>query len=109
MSWPFGHLLTWKREHSLRSFDEEPDAYLDPSVGEPYRSTYDLALVFPVVARIEGAGRKIAHVDRVTYVYRRWERNDDATNDGLAYQTLCARKISLYWLNKQYRKERQER
>lgn len=105
MSWPFGHPLTWRRDISLASFDAEPEAYLDPSTGQPYRSTYDLALFYPVADYCERTSKRIAHIAAPLYVYRRHERCDDEMD--LPLQSLCARKLQIYWLNKVHQRERQ--
>lgn len=110
-SWPFGHLLTWKRQLSLDSFERDPRAYIDPETGDFYKSTYDLALFYPIVYRSEEDGTRIAHIGHVLYEYRRWQAvvngeqvgNDDACD--LRLQSLCARKIQLYYLNLVYKRD----
>lgn len=105
LCWCFGHTLTWRRDLSIASFKEEPRAYLDPETGHPYRSTYDLALYFPVVARAEALGGRVAHIETINYKYRRHENCDDMTNLGL--QSSCAQKISFYWAMQMNERERQ--
>src|SRR3990172_8707180 len=89
-SWFYGHPLSWERDLSLESFEEEPDAYLDPDTREPYCSAYDLAVFFPIAARVAPV-----HIQDVTYIYRRHDRNDDQIDPEFQYR--CVIKISQYW------------
>lgn len=101
--WPFGHTLTYQRDVCITMMDEHPGAYLDLATGRPYLTTYDLALFYPIVAWADWNARAVAHIAIPNYLYRRWDGNDDATGQGLAEQTLAARKIQLYWLNAMFR------
>lgn len=97
--WPFGHPLTFCRDICVEMMDLLPCAYLDYETNKPYTTTYDLALYFPVVAWADWNEKRVAHISIPTYLYRRWESNDDSTRQGLADQSLCARKIQLFWYN----------
>ena len=101
--WPYGHTLTYRRSVCLEMMDRYPQAYLDIATGRPYTTTYDLALYYPVAAWAEWNDERIAHINIPNYLYRRWEQNDDATQAGLAHQTLTAKKIQLYWCNEMFR------
>lgn len=103
-TWPFGHPLTFRRDISIASMNEEPEAYIDVTTGKPYASTYDLALFYPISARAEWSGRRIAHIPEILYAYRRHGDNDDVADPQL--QALCARRIQLHWMNRMYQRER---
>jgi len=98
-TWLFGHLLTWRRQLSLDSFEQEPESYIDIETGQPYRAAYDIPLTFAAVARAEQAGKRVAHINHILYAYRRHPLNEDVA-DAAAYQGRCAMKVSIFWGNK---------
>lgn len=92
-SWWYGHTLSWKRELSLRSFNEEPEVYINPLTSIVWDITYDVVLYFPVLYR----ARKVVFIPDVNYAYRRHEENDDITYIGKQKQVGVATWTANYW------------
>lgn len=106
--WQYGHTLTFRRDVCVEQMDRYPQAYIDIDTGKPFASTYDLALFYPIVAWAEWHGKRVAHINIPTYLYRRWRGNDDADTQGRHLQLLCDRKIKLIWMNLCYRHDFEE-
>jgi len=90
-TYAYSALYTWRRAISLRSFEDEPHAYIDPSTGKHYRAI-DVALFAPVAFH----GRRIVQIPSVTYVYRQHADNVYLT-EGIDEVVRDGRYLLDYW------------